>query len=125
MSMLQEEFDVWLSSKYSNPFWVRHHRFEKSVTGEIRVDNGVFRREEATILFRMLNSRDPFMRLNVEIRNMGEKPKPTSPPRNCHGHNAHISNHKNPKMTRQDVYFGVSLRVKDSSRDLVTSMTRS
>jgi hypothetical protein len=67
MSSLQEEFDLWLSSKYSNPFWVRHHRFEKSITGEIRVDNGVFRREEATILFRMLNSRDPFTRLNASF----------------------------------------------------------
>ncbi len=67
MSMLQEEFDLWLSSKYSNPFWVGHHRFEKSVTGEIRVDNGVFRREEATILFRMLKSRDPFTRLNANF----------------------------------------------------------
>jgi hypothetical protein len=67
MSILQEEFDVWLSSKYSNPFWVRHHRFEKSVTGEIRVDNGVFRREEAAILFRMLRSRDPFTRLNAKF----------------------------------------------------------
>jgi hypothetical protein len=65
--MLQEEFDVWLSSKYSNPFWVGHHRFEKSVTGEIRVDNGVFSREEAAILFRMLNSRDPFTRLNAKF----------------------------------------------------------
>jgi len=67
MSMLQEEFDVWLNSKYSNPFWVGHHRFEKSVTGEIRVDNGVFRREEAAILFRMLRSRDPFTRLNAKF----------------------------------------------------------
>lgn len=67
MSMLQEEFDVWLSSKYSNPFWVGRHRFEKSITGEIRVDNGVFRREEATILFRMLKSRDPFTRLNANF----------------------------------------------------------
>ena len=67
MTMLQEEFDVWLSSKYSNPFWVGHHRFEKSVTGEIRVDNGVFRREEAAILFRMLSSRDPFTRLNAKF----------------------------------------------------------
>jgi len=67
MSTLQEEFDVWLSSKYSNPFWVRRHRFEKSMTGEIRVDNGVFKREEATILFRMLNSRDPFTRLNANF----------------------------------------------------------
>jgi hypothetical protein len=67
MSTLQEEFDVWLNSKYSNPFWVGHHRFEKSVTGEIRVDNGVFRREEAAILFRMLRSRDPFTRLNAKF----------------------------------------------------------
>jgi len=67
MSMLQEEFDLWLNSKYSNPFWVGHHRFEKSVTGEIRVDNGVFRREEAAILFRMLRSRDPFTRLNAKF----------------------------------------------------------
>jgi len=67
MSTLQEEFDVWLTSKYANPFWVRGHRFEKSMTGEIRVDNGVFKREEATILFRMLNSRDPFTRLNANF----------------------------------------------------------
>ena len=65
--MLQEEFDLWPNSKYSNPFWVGHHRFEKSVTGEIRVDNGVFRREEAAILFRMLRSRDPFTRLNAKF----------------------------------------------------------
>ena len=65
--MLQEEFDLWLNSKYSNPFWVGHHRFEKSVTSEIRVDNGVFRREEAAILFRMLRSRDPFTRLNAKF----------------------------------------------------------
>jgi hypothetical protein len=67
MSSLQEEFDLWVSSKYSNPFWVGRHRFEKSVTGEIRVDNGVFRREEAVILFRMLKSRDPFTRLNANF----------------------------------------------------------
>jgi hypothetical protein len=67
MSVLEEEFDLWLSSKYSNPFWVGHHRFEKSITGEIRVDNGVFRREEAMILFRMLESRDPFTRLNANF----------------------------------------------------------
>ena len=67
MSTLQEEFDLWVSSKYSNPFWVGRHRFEKSITGEIRVDNGVFKREEAIILFRMLKSRDPFTRLNANF----------------------------------------------------------
>ena len=67
MSSLQEEFDLWVSSRYSNPFWVGRHRFEKSTTGEIRVDNGVFKREEAIILFRMLKSRDPFTRLNANF----------------------------------------------------------
>jgi hypothetical protein len=66
-SSLQEEFDLWVSSKYSNPFWVGRHRFEKSVTGEIRVDNGLFDRDEAIILFRMLKSRDPFTRLNAKF----------------------------------------------------------
>ena len=67
MTTTREEFDLWLSSEYSNPFWIEHHRFEKSVTGEIRVDNGVFNREEAIILFRMLKSRDPFSRLNANF----------------------------------------------------------
>jgi hypothetical protein len=67
MASTREEFDMWLSSKYSNPFWIGRHRFEKSLTGEIRVDNGVFNREEAIILFRMLKSRDPFTRLNANF----------------------------------------------------------
>ena len=67
MATTREEFDLWLTSRYSNPFWVGRHRFEKSITGEIRVDNGVFNREEAIILFRMLKSRDPFTRLNANF----------------------------------------------------------
>ena len=67
MSSLEEEFELWVNSKYSNPFWVGRHRFEKSTTGEIRVDNGVFKREEAIILFQMLKSRDPFTRLNANF----------------------------------------------------------
>lgn len=67
MPILQEEFEVWMNSNYSNPFWLGRHRFEKSTTGEIRVDNGLFRREEAIILFRMLKSRDPFTRLNANF----------------------------------------------------------
>ena len=67
MDAVHEEFDLWLTGKYSSPFWVGKHRFEKSVAGEIRVDNGVFNREEATALFRMLRSRDPFTRLNANF----------------------------------------------------------
>lgn len=67
MEVMREEFELWLTSKYSNPFWLGHHRFEKTATGEIRVDNGIFNREEAIILFRMLKSRDPFTRLNAKF----------------------------------------------------------
>lgn len=67
MTTMREEFDLWLSSRYSNPFWIRRHRFEKTITGEIRVDNGVFNREEAMIVYRMLKSRDPFTRLNANF----------------------------------------------------------
>ena len=67
MTTTREEFDLWLSSRYSNPFWVGHHRFEKSITGEIRVDNGVFNREEAMIVYRMLKSRNPLTRLNANF----------------------------------------------------------
>jgi len=67
LEVMREEFELWLTSKYSNPFWLGHHRFEKTATGEIRVDNGIFNREEAVILFRMLKSRDPFTRLNAKF----------------------------------------------------------
>ena len=67
MATTREEFDLWLTSRYSNPFWVGHHRFEKSITGEIRVDDGVFNREEAMIVYRMLNSRNPLTRLNANF----------------------------------------------------------
>ena len=67
MATTREEFDLWLSSRYSNPFWIGHHRFEKSITGEIRVDNGVFNREEAMIVYRMLKSRNPLTRLNANF----------------------------------------------------------
>jgi hypothetical protein len=67
LTATREEFDLWLSSKYTTPFWVGNHRFEKSITGEVRVDNGVFNREEALILFRMLKSRNPLTRLNANF----------------------------------------------------------
>jgi len=67
LEVAREEFELWLTSKYPNPFWLGHHRFEKTLTGEIRVDNGIFNREEAIIIFRMLKSRDPFTRLNANF----------------------------------------------------------
>jgi len=38
LGVADEEFDLWLTSKYSNPFWVGKRRFEKTVAGQIRVD---------------------------------------------------------------------------------------
>jgi len=67
LTTTQGEFEVWLNSRYSIPFRIKGHKFEKSATGEIRVDNGVFNREEATIVYRMLKSRDPFTRLNANF----------------------------------------------------------
>ncbi len=67
MGTVQEEFDLWLTSKYASPFWFKNHRFEKSITGEIRVDNGVFKRDEAVALFRMLSSHNPLNRLNANF----------------------------------------------------------
>ena len=67
LATTREEFDLWITSRYSNPFWEGHHRFEKSITGEIRVDNGVFNREEAMIIYRMLKSRNPLTRLNANF----------------------------------------------------------
>lgn len=61
----KEEFDLWLRTKYTGAFWAGNHRFEKTDSDDVRVDNGVFRKEEAQQLFRMLTSANPFTRLNA------------------------------------------------------------
>jgi len=63
-----EEFDLWLKTKFTDVFWFKGHKFEKT-EGEdiILVDGGLFTKEEAKKLFKMLNSRNPFIRFNATI----------------------------------------------------------
>jgi len=61
----QEEFNLWLRSSYSGAFYVAGHKFEKTETDDVRVDNGLFKRDEAAQLYRMLTSKNPITQLNV------------------------------------------------------------
>jgi len=63
----EEEFDLWLKTKFIESFWMRGHRFEKTKTEEIRVDNALFSKEEAIQLFKMLTSHNPFTMLNATL----------------------------------------------------------
>jgi len=61
----QEEFNLWLRSSYSGAFYVSGHKFEKTETEDIRVDNGLFSRDEAALLYRMLASKNPITQINA------------------------------------------------------------
>ena len=63
--MSQEEFNLWLRSSYSGAFYVAGHKFEKTETDDVRVDNGLFKRDEAAQLYRMLTSKNPITQLNA------------------------------------------------------------
>jgi hypothetical protein len=61
----QEEFNLWLRSSYSGAFFVAGHKFEKTETDEIRVDGGLFGKDEAAQLYRLLSSRNPIAQINA------------------------------------------------------------
>jgi len=61
----QEEFNLWLRSSYSGAFYVAGHKFEKTETDDVRVDNGLFKRDEAAQLYRMLTSKNSITQLNA------------------------------------------------------------
>ena len=63
--MSQEEFNLWLRSSYSGAFYVAGHKFEKTETEHIKVDNGLFSRDEAALLYRMLASKNPITQINA------------------------------------------------------------
>lgn len=63
--MSQEEFNLWLRSRYSGAFYVVGHKFEKTDTDDVRVDNGLFKRDEAAQLYRMVTSKNPLTQLNA------------------------------------------------------------
>jgi len=64
---VEEEFHLWLKTKFVESFWFGGHRFEKTGTEDVRIDNAMFSEEEARQLFEMLNSRNPFTRLTATV----------------------------------------------------------
>jgi hypothetical protein len=65
--LLFEDFDLWLKTKFTDTFRLTGHKFEKSNRDDILVDGGLFTKEEVKELFRMLISRNPFLRFNATI----------------------------------------------------------
>jgi len=65
--MLSEDFDLWLRVKFTDEFWLRGHRFEKTKNEEVLVDGGVFTKNEAKHLFKLIISRNPLDRLNATL----------------------------------------------------------
>lgn len=63
--MSQEEFSVWLRSSHSGAFYVAGHRFEKTETDDVKVDGGLFKRDEAEQLYRLLSARNPMAQINA------------------------------------------------------------
>jgi len=58
-------FELWLKTKFTDAFWFKGHKFEKTENEDIMIDGGYFTSEEAKQLFRMLNSRNPIVKLNA------------------------------------------------------------
>ncbi|MFH0848230.1 MAG: hypothetical protein V1857_01845 [archaeon] len=56
---------MWLRSTYSGAFYVAGHRFEKSETDQIQIDNGQFTRDEAAQIYSLLNSKNPLNQINA------------------------------------------------------------
>ncbi len=67
MAHQQEEFELWLKSGVHASFWVKRHRFEKTQSGDVMADGGLFQRDEAEALFKMLTSSNPLTRLNATL----------------------------------------------------------
>jgi len=65
--LLSEDFDLWLKTKFTDTFWLKGHKFEKTGREDVLVDRGLFTKEEAKELFRMLTSQNPFTRFNATI----------------------------------------------------------
>lgn len=63
----KDEFELWLRSKFNVSFYYKGHRFERTTSGAVLVDNGLFQELEARALFQMLSSPNPITRLNAVI----------------------------------------------------------
>ncbi len=67
MPQAGEEFRDWIRSSSQRPFYIGGHRFEKSISGEVRVDRGVFDLEEAEQVGEMLLSINPVAKLSAQV----------------------------------------------------------
>lgn len=62
-----EDFELWLKTEFTNAFWFRRHKFEKVEGKSVRIDGGYFTKDEAKIIFKMLNSGNPITRFNATL----------------------------------------------------------
>jgi len=65
--LIFEDFDLWLKTRFTDIFWFRGHKFQKTEGEDVLVDGGLFSKKEVRELFGMLNSRNPFTRFNATI----------------------------------------------------------
>jgi len=63
----KDEFELWLRSKFTVAFYFKGHRFERTASGAVLVDNGLFQEPEARALFEMLSSSNPITKLNAVV----------------------------------------------------------
>ena len=66
-----EEFKLWMKIDAFQSFYLRNHKFEKSKEGFIKIDGGLFTREEATQIFKMILSSNPFTRFEATLIILG------------------------------------------------------
>ncbi|RLI12549.1 hypothetical protein DRO35_02865 [Candidatus Bathyarchaeota archaeon] len=62
-----EDFELWLRTRFTNAFWFKGHKFEKAEDEGVMIDGGYFTEEEAKQVFKMLNSKNLFIRLNATL----------------------------------------------------------
>ena len=62
-----EDFELWLKTRFTNAFWFKGHKFEKTEGEDILIDVGLFAREEARDLLEMLSSKNPLTRFNATV----------------------------------------------------------
>jgi len=64
----ENDFQNWIRSKWTKgPFYIKGHRFEKTLDGSIKIDRGQFDLEEAQDIARMLLSPNPILKLSAQV----------------------------------------------------------
>jgi hypothetical protein len=62
-----EEFEIWLKTKFVDYVWISGHKFRRTKTSDIDVDEAPFTEAEAKILYSMLSSNNPLKQLNGSL----------------------------------------------------------